>query len=442
MNVTADIPTLPVTGAKIVLATVGTLGDLHPFIAIALALKQRGHRPVLAVAEDHVAKVRAAGIEAVSVLPSFDTIRERMGLAENEAVRRVMSDQTYMLEQVVLPWLESNTGAIDAVSADADALVASLFVFGAPTIAEKHNIPLVSVLLQPMALLSAYRPPHTPDFWMMKGEPTTKMGVGWNRFAFAMIRSLMRRKYAPAINEMRAVHGLAPTGDPCLFDIGPQTALTLCCYSPTFGPLPKDAPPHTEVVGFPQFDSESGADEAPDPGLAAFLAAGPPPLVFTLGSFAVYAPGNFYAEAAAAARRLGQRAVLLTGPGSDMQSDDQILVRAYAPHSTLFDKALAIIHHGGIGTTGQALRSGKPQLVVPHMGDQADNAHRIKLMGVGRRLLARRFTADRAAKTIAALVDPQRPYIAKAAQIGAIVAAEQGARDAALAIERLIAAPR
>ena len=189
------------------------------------------------------------------------------------------------------------------------------------------------------------------------------------------------------------------------------------------------------------FDSESGAAAPPDEELARFLAAGPPPLVFTLGSFAVHAPGNFYAEAAEAARQLGQRAVLLTGSGSTLRSDDQILVRAYAPHSALFSHASAIIHHGGIGTIGQALRAGKPQLVVPHMGDQSDNAERIRRMGLGSVLTARRFTTDRASPRIAALIDPNRPYIAEAARIGAIVAAEQGARDAALAIEKVIKNP-
>lgn len=334
--------------------------------------------------------------------------------------------------------LDSSTKALAKVAADADLLVASLFVFGSPTVAEKNDTPLVSVILQPMALLSVHRPPHTPDFWMVKGNPKTALGIGWNRLTFALIRALMRRRYTPAIDRMRASHGLPPTTDPCLFEIGKQTSLALCCYSPVFGPLPKDAPDNAAVVGFPVFDSESGRAEQPDPELAAFLAAGPPPLVFTLGSFAVHAPGNFYAEAAATARRLGQRAVLLTGAGSALESDDQILVRAYAPHSMLFGHAAAIIHHGGIGTVGQALRAGKPQLVVPHMGDQSDNAERIRQMGLGKVLRARRFTADRAARRIAALIDPARPYIAEAARVGAIVATEHGARDAAQEIERVI----
>lgn len=425
-------------GAKIVLATVGTLGDLHPFIAIALALKQLGHRPLMAVPEDHLAKVRAAGLDAVAILPSFETIRLHMGLPEAVAVKRAMSNQRYMLEEVVLPWLDSSTEALARVAKDADALVASLFVFGSPTVAEKNNVPLVSVILQPMALLSIHAPPHTPDFWMTKGFPRTSAGVAWNRAIFSLLRVVMRRRYTPKIDRMRADHGLPPTTDRSMFEIGCQTALTLCCYSSVFGPRPVDAPPNTAIVGFPVFDSESGGADDPDPELAAFLAAGPPPLVFTLGSFAVHAPGNFYAEAAAAARALGQRAVLLTGPGSTMRSDEQILVRAYAPHSALFRHARAIIHHGGIGTVGQALRAGKPQLVVPHMGDQSDNAERIRRMGLGLVLRARRFTADRAVHRIAELIDPKRPYIAEASRIGAIVAAEHGARDAALAIDKAI----
>jgi UDP:flavonoid glycosyltransferase YjiC (YdhE family) len=112
-------------------------------------------------------------------------------------------------------------------------------------------------------------------------------------------------------------------------------------------------------------------------------------------------------------------------------------VRAYAPHSTLFPRAAVIIHHGGIGTTGQALRAGKPQLVVPHMGDQADNAHRIRKMGIGQVLKARRFNARRAAAMISSLLD--RPaYRAEAERVGALISPENGAEAAAIAIERLL----
>lgn len=127
---------------KVVLTTIGTLGDLHPFIAIGLALRKRGFTPVLAVPEDQVLKCRRAGLEAVAILPGFDAVQKRMGLSHEEAVRRIIANQRVMLEQVLLPGLSDSTRALDAVAADAEAIIASIFVFAAPMIAEKRNLPL------------------------------------------------------------------------------------------------------------------------------------------------------------------------------------------------------------------------------------------------------------------------------------------------------------
>jgi rhamnosyltransferase subunit B len=419
---------------KIVLTTIGTLGDLHPFIALAVELGKRGFRPVLAVAEDQLAKSRAAGIEAVAVLPGFEAIGARMGLSHDDAVRRIMGDQRHMLEQVLLPSLSSCAEALDAAAAGAEAIVASIFVFAAPIVAEKRGVPLVSAVLQPMAMLSAYDPPRTPDFWMMKHPPVGAAGARWNRAVYAAGRLILHHRYARQIDAVRAQHGLAPEGGKLMFDAAREAVLTLCCYSPLFGPLPPDAPANTRIVGFPIFDSQCGGEAALDPALAAFLAAGPAPLVFTLGTLAVSDAGNFYVEAAETARRLGERAVLLTGRNSVKAAATDLFCCAYAPHSLVFPEARVIVHHGGVGTTGQALRAGKPQLVVPHMGDQNDNAHRIEHMGVGRALKAGRFTADRAAPLIADLLR-EDSYRKEAARIGALACLENGAAAAAAAIE-------
>jgi rhamnosyltransferase subunit B len=104
----------------------------------------------------------------------------------------------------------------------------------------------------------------------------------------------------------------------------------------------------------------------------------------------------------------------------------------------LFPRAAVIIHHGGVGTTGQALRAGRPQLVVPHMLDQFDNARRIARLGVGASLTAKRFTPDRARAKLSRLLE-HKPYQTQAARIGAIVQTETGAQTAALAIEEAIA---
>ena len=423
---------------RIILTTVGTLGDLHPFIAIGMALQKRGFTPVLAVSEDQLEKCRQAGLEAVAVLPGFEAARRRMGIDHEQAVRRVMRDQRLMLEQVILPDLSSCTTALDAVAADAAAIVASIFVIAAPIVAEKRDVPLVSVILQPMAMLSAYDPPRTPDFWMMLPPPVGRIGAGWNRAAYATIRWVLDRLYGRRIDRVRAKHGLPPTGAGNLLDPPEHAVLRLGCYSTHLGALPPDAAPTVRIVGFPVFDSDSGKQETLDPALEAFLAEGQPPLVFTLGTFAVGGAGRFYDRAAEVARRMGMRAVLLVGGAGTPAVDGDVLRCGYAPHSLLFPRAAAIVHHGGVGTTGQALRAGKPQLVVPHMGDQNDHAHRIARLGTGLRMARRGFTVARATRLVTALLaDPS--YLAVAERIARDMAGEHGADAAADAIVQALA---
>jgi len=422
---------------KIILATVGTMGDLHPFIAIAHALRERGFRPVLAVPEDHLAKAEAAGIEAVAVLPSFATIFARMGVSDRKAAKRIINDQRQMFERVILPDLSSCAAALDAMADDAEAIVASAFFLAAPIVAQKRHLPLVSVVLQPMAMLSAFDPPHTPDFWMMKGAPVGPVGARWNRAMYAVARQVLDLLYGRRIDAARREHGLPPAGGARMFEAREDALLALGCYSPHFAALPPDAYPNTRLTGFPLFDSASGGGDALDSALAAFLNAGAPPLVFTLGTFAIHAAGRFYEEAAEIARRLGTRAVLLTGGPIPDGLDESIFACAYAPHSAIFPHASVIVHHGGVGTTGQALRAGKPQLVVPHMGDQNDHAIRIERLGLGHSIAPNRFKADRVAPVLRTMLGDGAMQ-AEARRIGAPVMAEHGATAAAAAIAQAL----
>jgi UDP:flavonoid glycosyltransferase YjiC (YdhE family) len=193
------------------------------------------------------------------------------------------------------------------------------------------------------------------------------------------------------------------------------------------------------LTGYPFYDhdGEPGLSEA----LVRFLDAGSPPLVFTLGTSGVLDPGRFYLESALAARRLGRRAVLLVGriPGSQRIESlpEGVACFDYAPFSALFPRAAAVIHQGGIGTTGQALRAGVPQLVMPLAHDQPDNADRVRRLGVARVLPRSGYTADRAAAALRLLLDDPR-YAATAARIARSVQAEDGAAVACLALEKLL----
>ncbi|WP_168727518.1 MULTISPECIES: glycosyltransferase [Sphingomonas] len=418
---------------KIVLTTIGTRGDLHPFIAIAIELKARGFHPVMAVGQDHLAECRAAGLDAEPVLPAFDDIRQRMGLNEHDAVRQIMDDQREMLDQVLLPSLASSTQALAEVAEGACAIVASIFALAAPIVCEKADIPLISIVLQPMAMLSASDPPKTPDFWMMKQPHVGAVGRLWNRAAYATMRQVIDLLYRRQVNRVRVANGVAAKSARRLLEPQSQGLLTLGTYSEQLGAMPPDAPAKTRIVGFPLFDGNAAAGEGLDAELEAFLSVGPAPLVFTLGTFAVHGAGTFYDEAAEVARRLGCRAVMLTGRDTPDRGDAQIHWCSYARHSVLFPQAAAIVHHGGVGTTGQAMRAGKPQLVVPHMGDQFDHGNRIERRGLGYMLDSSRFTADRATPLVERLLRNDR-FAVRAREVAARIATERGAEAAATAI--------
>ena len=177
--------------------------------------------------------------------------------------------------------------------------------------------------------------------------------------------------------------------------------------------------------------------ETPDSEAETFLAAGEAPIVFTLGSFAVHAPGSFFTCSIAIARKLKHRAILLTGADLGLPPSSDVLVRNYLPHSLIFPRAAGIVHHGGMGTTAQALRAGKPQLAVPHFGDQFDNASRLKRLGVADITSPKRYAAEGEAKLARLLSDGVVQQ--KAASLAPLISAENGAATSADAIARAIA---
>lgn len=425
---------------KIVLATIGSLGDLHPFIAVGLALKVRGLSPVLAVPETNVAKVQAAGLDAAAIFPTFEEIGRLLNMSEEAATVRMMRDPDFLFRHVFVRLLPDSVTALNRAAESAAAIVATPFALAAPIVAEMRGFPLIPAMLQPMTMMSAWDPPRSPDFAML-AHGGGQMSLSWNRLMLAGVKMELRRRYGGVVNRVRRQHGLAPLHTSPVFDPPKDAPLTLGLYSSILGDIQPDYPPNTLLTGFPMFDSDSGAPETLDAELAAFLVNGPPPIVFTLGSFAVYAPGDFYRESLGIARLLGRRAVLLTGAEhAPFDAAPDLIQRAYAPHSSVFPHASVIVHHGGIGTTGAALRAGRPQLIVPHLGDQWDNAARIVRLNAGAMLDAKRYTLAHAAPLIAKLLVDQRKSAA-AQTLASQVNAEDAAGTAANAITRVVTKP-
>ena len=216
--------------------------------------------------------------------------------------------------------------------------------------------------------------------------------------------------------------------------------LTLALFSRVLGEPQPDWPLNVVTTGFVFYNGPDALDAQ----LEEFLAAGEPPVVFTLGTSAVGAAGRFYHESAAAAGRLGVRAVLLTGGFAKNVPDDPlppgVLLVDRAPHQLLFPRASAVVHQGGAGTTGQALRAARPTIIVPHGHDQPDNAHRVAQLGVSRTIYPPRYQAQRVARELDLVLHGD--YAQRAAEVAEVVRHENGAEAAAAAIDRLLVGTR
>ncbi len=204
-------------------------------------------------------------------------------------------------------------------------------------------------------------------------------------------------------------------------------------FSPLLAKTQPDWPPNARLTGAIPYNGQA-MEQPLAPELEAFLAAGEPPIVFTLGS----AAGAFYRESVAAVRRLGARAVLLIGSHPDNRPEaelpDSVHVEPFAPHAALFPRAAVIMHPAGIGTVHQCLRAGRPSLAVPYANDQPDNAYRLERLGVSRTLRPGRYRAQRVARELGALLSDST-YLARARALAAMVRAEDGVAAACDAIE-------
>lgn len=429
--------------ARVVLHTFGSLGDLHPYLAVAIGLRRRGHRAVVAGSEIYRAKVQSEDVD-------FATIRPDVGelLSNEQLLRRIWHPRfgtEYLIREYILPRLEESFEDLMAACEDADLLLTHTAGYAGPIVAEALELPWISVALQPTVFFSAYDPPVlAPAPWL---HHLNALGRGPFKAVMAAAR-LRLTGWAEPIEQLRLRAGLARSKANPMLEGQFSPFGTLALFSKHFAQPQPDWPANVTVTGFPFYDRLGPAIAPGVPECAAaanelarFLEAGPPPIVFTLGSSAVTQAGTFYRESLEAARRLGMRAVLLIGSKSSERfahdPPETIHVASYAPYSELLPKAAATVHQGGIGTTAQALRSGRPMLVVPWAHDQPDNAECARRLGVSRTIPRSRYTGERTARELEHLLsDPA--YSRRAAEIGAKIAAEDGITAACGALEMIL----
>ena len=429
--------------AKIVLNTFGSFGDLHPFLAVGLELRRRGHRVVVATSNVYRDKILGESLEFHPVRPDVGELLDRPDMiAKLWDSRRATQ---FLVRDYLAPRVSESFEDLRAGCGDADLLLTHSAAFGGPIVAQLLKIPWLSVILQPAAMFSAADPAYIPE------APWLRHLLQFGPFFF---KALMRladpyvRKSIKPVLQLRASLGLSNRVNPLTYgQYSPYGTLAL--FSRAMAKPQEDWPAKTTQTGFVFYDrlgkgfalgSETRARRR-EGALLSFLEGGEPPILFTLGSSAVMHPGNFYAESFGAAQELGRRAVLLVGQSNrstlPAALPASIYTAEYLPYSEIMPRAAAVVHQGGIGTVAQTLRAGQPMLIVPWAHDQPDNAERIRKIGAGRWLRRDRYRARSAAGELEQILKSSS-YEAKAREASDIIAGENAVERACDVVEGVL----
>jgi sterol 3beta-glucosyltransferase len=428
---------------KVLMVTLGTRGDVQPFVALALELEKAGHEAVLAAPEMFGAFVTGNGVTFAALddgpmrLVGTSGAREAM---EGGALARVaLARQLPKLFGALFEdaWAVASEGE----GAGADVVVHNGQVLAGQHVAEALGVPAVLALPIPMYVPTREFP--WPGQSLPAGLPAavnraTYLGMKAASLAFGRAVDAWRERTL-GLPRRRGRHDplLRPDGGP---------APVLHAFSPRVVPPPSDWPRTVTTTGYWFLPSETDASARTEAsagtlpeGLADFLEAGEPPVFVGFGSMAGRNPERTAGAVAEAVRQAGVRAVLAAGWGGLDASGlpGEIFVVDEVPYERLFPRVAAVVHHGGAGTTGTAAASGRPQVVCPFVADQPFWARRMHDLGVAPAPIPQRqLTVEGLAGALRRAVD--KPELRESAEeLGRLVRAERGATVAVGALKKI-----
>ena len=393
MDVKADIlPAMfssPSTSGslQVLLPTLGSAGDVHPTVALGLALQARGHEATILTNESYGDQVRATGLNFVAL----GTVAEGEKVLADPRLWNASKAFDCIAQLVIAPNIRRLYRLIEERVGSRTVVVASGICLGARVAQEKLRVPLATVHLQPSMLRSVH------DAGMVGRIPMgPRVPVILKRtFYWIADRLLIDHLLSPELNAFRAELGLAPVHQLFAGYIhSPQLVLGL--FPDWFAPQQPDWPPNLHLPGFVLYDANPQGEASAE--AEEFLAAGPPPVLFTPGSGAATL-NEFFRESVEACRVAGLRAMLVTNFPEQIPKDLPPGVRAfsYLPFSRVLPRCAAMVYPGGIGTLAQTIQAGVPHLVVPHAHDQPDNAARARRLGLGKYIYPEKYRGAKVA---------------------------------------------
>ncbi len=383
---------------NIVLTPIGSGGDVHPFVGVGRALRERGHDVTVITSEPFREIIENAGLRFVQHMSEAEIFR----LIDNPDIWHPVKGLRLLLRLGADIMREGHEILRRNCDPDRSVFVAHTVAFSTRVFAEQHERPVATVHLQPGVFRSvvapaAYAPGKNPG-WM----PVPVQKLMWRMVDRWIIDPLI----APELNGLRAEVGLGSVRRPFKDWIhSPQCTIGL--FPSWFGPPASDWPKRVHLPGFVLYDQREQQELSPQ--LEAFLDAGDPPIVFTPGTAHMHAR-DFLQAGIEASAIMGRRALLATMHADHVPADlpDHVRHVEYAPFSLLLPRCAAIVHHGGIGTCAQGLAAGIPQLTMPMGFDQPDNATHLRRLGVGSWVVPKKFTGPRVATALTDLLTDGR----------------------------------
>ncbi|MGI8638995.1 MAG: glycosyltransferase [Pyrinomonadaceae bacterium] len=415
---------------KIVIAPYGSLGDLHPLLALAIELRKRGHEISINTLEVYREKIAALGFD-------FSSLRPDIHPEDRQLAREIMdakSGTEKLLREILLPNVHLMYEDLMKAVEGADVLISGEVVYAAPSVAEKTKIKWITTSLAPASFLSPHDPFVPPTAQWLKHFRF--LGATFHTGIYSLVHRLIASWLEP-YKQFRREIGLSENHDP-IFKDKFSNLLHLAMFSKVLGKPQTDWHSPTLQTGFCFYDGQNDLGKMPED-LSKFLENGELPIVFTLGSAAVMDARDFFEESIEAAKILKRRAILLYGMFNEPPKglDENIVGFDYAPYSLVFPKAACVVHQGGVGTTAQVLRAGVPHLIMPFSHDQPDNAARCERIGVGRIISREKYNGETAAKHLRELLGDLK-YKANAIEASKIVNSEHGTITACDAIETIL----
>jgi sterol 3beta-glucosyltransferase len=420
--------------ARIAVVASGTRGDVQPYVALGAGLKHAGHDVRLIASENFASLAESAGLDFAANSPDIEQ------MLQSDAWRETTESGNFLkiLGQMQAE-MKRAAAQIAALTppllADAELIVTGMSGMGGPfSIAETRGIPVVQAYVVPFTPTRAYPSPLVP---------TLPFGGALNPASFHVMRQMMWQSSRLPDTLIRKQFGLRPR--PLT---GPYRAMarrdwpTLYGFSPQVLPVPADWPDDQHVTGY--WFLGAAEDWSPPADLEAFLAAGPAPVYIGFGSMGSRNLEQSAHLALEALRLSGQRGVLSAGWGGMASNDlpDSVHMVGSLPHTWLFERMAAVVHHGGAGTTAAGLRAGVPSVIVPHMGDQAFWGRRVADLGAGPAPIPRKkLTAERLAQAIDTAVS-HAAMRARADELGQRIRSEDGVGRAVAIIDGYLAGKR